>query len=115
MREVDWLLPDLSEVERWRAAVDWRCHEGLAEEAFCSFGGGGRSVPGDWRDETREWSLEARRAKLRKPHYLHLGNPSLLTVIARHAASVGDGSMTLTECLPDTSWYGAGGARRLKN
>ena len=110
VREVDWLLPDLSEVERWRAAVDWRCHEGLAEEAFCSFGGGGRSVPGDWRDETREWSLEARRAKLRKPHYLHLGNPSLLTVIARHAASVGDGSMTLTECLPDTSWYGAGGA-----
>lgn len=56
--------------------------------------------------ETRRWALEARSARLHKPHYLDARNPFLLQVLARQLAESGDGgTVTFVECLPRAEDY----------
>ncbi|GAA3222664.1 hypothetical protein GCM10020256_30250 [Streptomyces thermocoprophilus] len=61
-------------------------------------------MPAGQRDllaETRQWALEARTARLHKPHYLDARNPFLLQVFARRLAEAGpDATVTFQECLP---------------
>ena len=111
--DVPWLDPGLDEMRRWQAAREWRERTGVWRQSFyrfASFESGGTS--GDWRDALRQWTLESRRARLRKPHYLDLHNPFLLTVAARQQESAGTERIILSECLPSTERYQGTGAQR---
>ncbi|AUS77084.1 hypothetical protein C1701_00495 [Actinoalloteichus sp. AHMU CJ021] len=64
----------------------------------------------DLAAETRRWALEARTARLRKPHYLDTRNPLLSAVLARQALSVPDGTVVFQECLPGPGEHPAPGS-----
>jgi hypothetical protein len=100
-------LPALAELERCEAAGlaafdGWRRSVGLPRRLFF------RTVappvrPVGTRDllaETRQWALEARSARLHKPHYLDVRNPFLTHVFAKQARAMTGGSVLIHECLP---------------
>lgn len=65
-----------------------------------------RGAERDLLEETRQWALEARSARLHKPHYLDTRNPLLLQVFAKQARSAPAGSVVLFhECLPAAEDY----------
>ncbi|MFI5931976.1 lantibiotic dehydratase [Actinoplanes sp. NPDC051494] len=100
-------LPALAEVERFDstglATFDaWRRATGLPRELFFRMLAAPVLPAGD-RDllaETRQWALEARSARLHKPHYLDTHNPFLTHVLAKQARAMPDGTVLLQECLP---------------
>ncbi|MFF3866991.1 lantibiotic dehydratase [Micromonospora sp. NPDC001898] len=100
-------LPGLAELERYEgsglAAFDsWRRSVGLPRELFFRMMAP-PVVPTGKRDllaETRQWALEARSARLHKPHYLDVRNPFLCHVFAKQARAMTGGSVLLHECLP---------------
>jgi len=97
-------VDDMAKLERWRVAA------GLPRECFVRVA---RAQPEraddlDWMEETRRWALEARSARLHKPHYLDFHNPFLLHVFCRQLASARGGRLTVQECLPATHAYASG-------
>ncbi|GAB1640138.1 lantibiotic dehydratase [Krasilnikovia sp. MM14-A1259] len=100
-------LPALAELERGEAA-------GLAAfDRWCRAAGLPRRLffrmlappvlPAGERDllaETRQWALEARSARLHKPHFLDVRNPFLTHVFAKQARATPGGSVLIHECLP---------------
>ncbi|HVV20611.1 MAG TPA: lantibiotic dehydratase [Pseudonocardiaceae bacterium] len=109
-------LPDLAGVERQELAAlagldRWRTDTGLPRSCFFRVFGP-PADPGattDWVEQSRRWALEARSARLRKPHFLDFHNPFLTHVLARQARSVPDGTVTVQECLPAAESYGTAG------
>lgn len=59
----------------------------------------------DWLTQTHRWALEARNARLRKPHFLDFRNPYLLRVFGKHVRAFPDGLVVLQEALPAPSGY----------
>jgi hypothetical protein len=91
------------------AAFDrWRRDRGIPRHTFFRITAAPAVAPGehDLLAETRRWALEARTARLHKPHYLDARNPFLLQVLARQLAEAGDGAtVTFHECLPHAEDY----------
>ncbi|ROO63251.1 lantibiotic biosynthesis dehydratase-like protein [Micromonospora sp. Llam0] len=111
-------LPALAQLERYESSGladfdSWRRSVGLPRQVFFRLVPP-RAVPHGERDllaETRQWALEARSARLHKPHYLDTRNPFLAHVFAKQARAIRGGSVVLHECLPQTADQdGAGGA-----
>ncbi|MGX7828478.1 lantibiotic dehydratase [Actinokineospora sp. 24-640] len=104
-------LPALDGLERQElsalAAFDrWRREHGLPRHTFFRVWHP-RPVTGE-RDllaETRQWALEARSARLHKPHHLDSHNPFLLHVLAKQAKD--GGSVVFHECLPGPGEHSA--------
>jgi hypothetical protein len=100
-------LPALAELERYEAAGladydGWRRSIGLPRELFFRMVTPA-VVPTGERDllaETRQWAIEARSARLHKPHYLDTRNPFLTHVFAKQARAMTGGSVLFHECLP---------------
>ncbi|MFB9734646.1 lantibiotic dehydratase [Streptomyces thermocoprophilus] len=101
-------VPGLEGLERQEAAAlaafgDWLGRQGIPRHTFFRLTTP-PPVPAGQRDllaETRQWALEARTARLHKPHYLDARNPFLLQVFARRLAEAGpDATVTFQECLP---------------
>ncbi|MFI7637835.1 lantibiotic dehydratase [Nonomuraea sp. NPDC049400] len=65
--------------------------------------------PGDFLEETRRWALEARSARLHKPHFLDARQPLLLHVLAKQATAAPGGTLVIHECLPALAEYGQDG------
>ncbi|BEL06124.1 lantibiotic dehydratase [Actinoplanes sichuanensis] len=87
--------PDgLDAFDRW-----WR-GRGLPRTAFFRIVAPPPDGPRDLISETRRWALEARTARLHKPHFLDVRNPFLLSVLDRQARACPDGSLMVQECLP---------------
>jgi hypothetical protein len=106
-------LPGLDGLERQDVAAlagfdRWRRARGLPRTGFFRIlvppPDGGR----DLIDETRRWALEARTARLHKPHFLDTRNPFLLSVLARQARACPGGTLLVQECLPAVEDHGAG-------
>ncbi|GGW61349.1 lantibiotic dehydratase [Streptomyces xantholiticus] len=80
----------------------WRREHGVPRHCFFQL----ISAPppgdgsGDVLEETRRWALQARSARLHKPHYLDSRNPFLLQVLARQLTEAADGTVIFHECLP---------------
>ncbi|MFE3326097.1 hypothetical protein [Streptomyces sp. NPDC059176] len=86
----------------------WRIRQGIPRHTFFRVAAAPAAPPGgrDLLAETREWALQARTARLHKPHHLDARNPFLLQVLARQLAEAGDGgAVTFHECLPHTDDY----------
>ncbi|MFH8934354.1 lantibiotic dehydratase [Streptomyces griseosporeus] len=101
-------VPDPDGLERQEAAAlasfdRWLGQRGIPRHTFFRLTTP-PPVPAGERDllaETRQWALEARTARLHKPHYLDARNPFLLQVFARRLAEAGpDATVTFQECLP---------------
>ncbi|SCF35215.1 Lantibiotic dehydratase, C terminus [Micromonospora viridifaciens] len=100
-------LPDLARLERYEAQGladfdGWRRSVGLPRQVFFRLVPP-RAVPHGERNllaETRQWALEARSARLHKPHYLDMRNPFLTHVFAKQARALRGGSVAIHECLP---------------
>jgi hypothetical protein len=98
-------LPELPGLERQEVAAlagfdRWRTARGLPRTGFFRIVA---PPPGGTRDvlsETRRWALEARTARLHKPHFLDARNPFLLAVLAKQARARPDGTVLVQECLP---------------
>jgi hypothetical protein len=107
-------LPDMDGLERQDvgalAGFDrWRRARGLPRTGF--FRILAPPPPAGERDllsETRRWALEARTARLHKPHFLDTRNPFLLYVLAKQARACPDGTLFVQECLPAVEDYAAG-------
>jgi len=108
-------LPALDGLERQElgalAAFDrWRRDRGIPRTGFFRI-----LVPApppgdrDLLSETRRWALEARTARLHKPHFIDARNPFLLHVLAKQARACPDGTLLVQECLPAVEDYGPGG------
>ncbi|MCZ9346808.1 lantibiotic dehydratase family protein, partial [Streptomyces sp. TRM76130] len=98
----EWDTEMLARFDRWRRAhgVPRHCFFQLISAPPPGDG------PGDVLEETRRWALQARSARLHKPHYLDSRNPFLLQVLARQLTEAADGTVIFRECLPspaDTS------------
>src|SRR5690606_3731261 len=86
-------VPGPEGLERQEAAAlaafgDWLGRQGIPRHTFFRLTTP-PPVPAGQRDllaETRQWALEARTARLHKPHYLDARNPFLLQVFARRLA-----------------------------
>jgi hypothetical protein len=111
-------LPDLDRLERQDTAAltaydRWRRGRGIPRTAFFRIQAP-PPAPGGERDvltETRRWALEARSARLHKPHYIDAYNPFLVYILAKQARSCAAGTLVFHECLPAAEEYGdAGGA-----
>jgi hypothetical protein len=111
-------LPDLDRLERQDTAAltaydRWRRGRGIPCTAFFRIQAP-PPAPGGERDvltETRRWALEARSARLHKPHYIDAYNPFLVYILAKQARSCAAGTLVFHECLPAAEEYGdAGGA-----
>lgn len=102
-------LPAVARFERWRRA------NGLPRYTFFRMPPQAAGpVASDPLEAARQWALQARHARLHKPHFLDSRNPFLLAVLARQLRDGGAGtSVVFTECLPapnDTAAGGTGGA-----
>jgi hypothetical protein len=103
-------LPPLEGLERQEldamAAFDrWRVERGLPRQLFFRLIAP-RGEAADVRDllaETKRWALEARSARMHKPHFLDMRNPFLLYVFAKQANAMPEGVVQFSECLPATS------------
>lgn len=96
-------LSALAEFDRWRR------DNGVPERGFFRVLAPPRD-PAAGRDffaETRQWAVEARSARLHKPHYYDTRNPFLMHVLAKQARATPGGSLVLHECLPEAAEYGA--------
>ncbi|MBN3932626.1 lantibiotic dehydratase [Streptomyces verrucosisporus] len=98
----EWDTEMLARFDRWRRAhgVPRHCFFRLVSAPPPGDGSG------DVLEETRRWALQARSARLHKPHYLDSRNPFLLQVLSRQLAEAADGTVIFHECLPspaDTS------------
>lgn len=98
-------LPDRDGMERQDLAAvvafdRWRRERGLPRHTFFRVRAPRRAPDGerDFLAETRQWALEARSARLHKPHHLDSRNPFLLHVLAKQAK---DGDVEFHECLPE--------------
>jgi Lantibiotic dehydratase, N terminus len=105
-------LPDLDGAEHHElgtlVSVDrWRRASGLPRHTFFRLLArrGPRPPQLDPLEERRQWALEARSARLHKPHYLDLRNPFLLYVFAKYARMTTGGSVIFQECLPAPDGY----------
>ncbi|MFJ1745731.1 hypothetical protein ACIOJD_05730 [Streptomyces sp. NPDC088116] len=106
-------VPARDGLERQEAAAlaefdRWRTERGIPRHTFFRVSAPPAVAPGehDLLAETRRWALEARSARLHKPHYLDARNPFLLQVLARQLAESGDGgTVTFVECLPRAEDY----------
>jgi hypothetical protein len=90
-------LTAVAAFERWRTAA------GLPRHGFFRVVAARATSPDGERDllaETRQWALEARSARLHKPHYLDTRNPFLLAVLARQIRETERGWLVVQECLP---------------
>ncbi|MEV4279894.1 lantibiotic dehydratase [Actinoplanes xinjiangensis] len=97
--------PDgLDGFDRW-----WR-ERGLPRTAFFRIVAPPPDGPRDVIDETRRWALEARTARLHKPHFLDVRNPFLLSVLERQVHSRPGGILLVQECLPAVEEYRDGPA-----
>ncbi|UVS78672.1 lantibiotic dehydratase family protein [Actinokineospora sp. UTMC 2448] len=104
-------LPDRDGLERQDlgavTAFDrWRREHGLPRHTFFRVHAPRPVADGerDFLAETRQWALEARSARLHKPHYLDSRNPFLLHVLAKQAR---DGDVVFHECLPEPAEHPA--------
>lgn len=105
-------LPALEGLERQELAAlgafdSWRRAVGLPRHAFFRVMSPPARPDGerDYAAETRRWALDARSARLHKPHYLDTANPFLLHVLARQARATPGGSVVVQECLPAPDGY----------
>ncbi|MFC7614599.1 lantibiotic dehydratase [Actinokineospora soli] len=98
-------LSALAEFDRWRR------DRGVPRQGFFRVVAPQRG-PGADRDffaETRQWAVEARSARLHKPHFYDARNPFLMHVLAKQARATPGGSVVLHECLPEAAEYGGSG------
>nr|ADR01081.1 NocE [Nocardia sp. ATCC 202099] len=97
-------LTALAEFDAWRRAA------GLPRHAFFRVVAPPVRADGerDYAAETREWALQARSARLHKPHYLDAANPFLLHVLAKQARATPGGHVVVQECLPGAEGYASG-------
>jgi Lantibiotic dehydratase, N terminus len=108
-------LPDLAGLERQEtaalAAFDrWRRAAGVPRHGFFRvLTPPPAAAPGerDVLEEVRRWALEARSARLHKPHFYDARNPFLLYVLAKQAAATPGGAVLFQECLPEVAAYGS--------
>jgi len=89
------------------AASRWQEEMGFPREGFFRINDSGSSNAGsiDWKNEMKNWALSARKARLRKPHYIDFKNPFLLKILFKQLGTVSGGFFTLQECLPATDLY----------
>jgi hypothetical protein len=94
-----------------RDGAAWQRQFGLPREGFYRITDAPAEISdiGDWVEEVKKWSLAARRARLRKPHYIDFANPFLLKVLFKQLETVSSGYFTVLECLPGTGTYTADG------
>ncbi|HET8643133.1 MAG TPA: lantibiotic dehydratase [Pseudonocardiaceae bacterium] len=105
-------LPALDGLERYELGAlrefdAWRLANGLPRTGFFRLTGPPAPSGGE-RDliaETRRWAIEARSARLHKPHFLDTRNPFLLHILAKQAKSAAAGTVVFHECLPAASSY----------
>jgi hypothetical protein len=98
-------LPAMAAFDRWRRAHDIPRHTFFRPAARPAPPGRAR----DLAEETRKWALEARHARLRKPHFLDSRDPYLLAILARQLGSSPETAVRFQECLPDAAGYLAPG------
>jgi hypothetical protein len=94
-------LAALAEFDRWRRA------HGLPRQCFFRMLAP-RPAPTGERDlqaELRQWALEARSARLHKPHFFDAHDPFLVHVLAKQARSTDGGTVLFHECLPAADDY----------
>jgi len=101
-------LPALDGLRRQELAAmvafeRWRTEQGMPRRLFFRLIGAPAPTANvrDLLAETQRWALEARSARMHKPHFLDTRNPFLLHVLAKQAGAMPDGTVLFTECLPD--------------
>ena len=100
-------VQELDDMELLLAAQAWRARLALPHHGFFRFidmSRPGSSIP-DWIEMARNWAMSARRARLRKPHYLDFANPFLLKVFFKQLGGDARGTMMFQECLPAIETY----------
>ena len=91
------------------AGRQWKDQMGLPAEGFFRITDSAKFLAGtmDWQEGVRNWVLSARRARLRKPHYIDFTNPFLLRILFKQLGAASQGVFTVQESLPTTSMYTA--------
>ncbi|QIS15573.1 lantibiotic dehydratase [Nocardia arthritidis] len=109
-------LPALAGLERQdlSALVEfdaWRQAAGLPRTTFFRVLAPRRTPDSERNllEETRQWAIEARSARLHKPHYLDTHNPFLMYVLAKQARANDGGTVLFQECLPGAERYAESG------
>ncbi|HEY7418993.1 MAG TPA: lantibiotic dehydratase [Ktedonobacteraceae bacterium] len=91
------------------AGSNWKNQMGLPAEGFFRITDSAKFLSGnmDWQEGVRNWVLSARRARLRKPHYIDFTNPFLLRILFKQLGTMSQGLFSVQECLPTTDMYAA--------
>jgi hypothetical protein len=102
-----WRVPigELPAADRLDSFDRWWRGRGLPRTAFFRIVAPPPDGPRDLISETRRWALEARTARLHKPHFLDVRHPFLLSVLDRQARSCPGGHLLVQECLPAVEDY----------